>query len=662
VYPANSEVSQLRRRERVAAFARQSARGRTRPDRGWRSDHAELGYDGRYNQISGAGMDENGNAIDYSAGGDGLDIESIHYGSAGRRSSTTRQGADRRLDVAARNRLRRRLQREHRLQDVEAVGSFSTGLGYDGSIAAKLGNPTTISPPGRPPIIVSYDERGLRTSVAQGARASRFGYDENGNPVRIEHETGGGTLVETRAYEPNGFLKSITVAGLPVAGGGATVTEFEPDAAFRIHKITYPGGAQKTFRYGPQGHVEGYTLGNVDVEYQLDAHGNPIETRAGGDVIRTITWDGHDRMKQMVEKAEGGDAIYDYTYFRSGALASAKASDASGPVHSFEVTGIDALGRPTGVLYDGTTADAVVGYGYASGSVSTNGPVDAATHLYDTAGLISEFSDSGRTIGYGRDAAGASETVTVTEDTLTNVITLGHDAPEPAVGLGQRRRSLQLHPARGRRGHPGDRRGGRRHAADLHAARRTADAHAAAGPLRHRTRVRRLAQGVREARPERRRQHLHVHGGVPLPGPERDATRRRGDVGERPRRARQPDRDDDSGRQPDADLRPAGPPVVAGIRRGRSTLRAHDELGRDRPRARRDHDSAGPPVPSLYSYDALRSAARRRVQHPGRQLRSPTRSAATARTGITYPSGTAVTAARPDSRLTSLPAADRCSS
>jgi RHS repeat-associated protein len=659
-YPADSEVFynydvanvSLRSRGNLLAVEHEpGSRGGDPITRSW-------SYDGRYNQISGVVVDENGNTIDYSAGSDGLDIESIHYGSAGTAiihyndkgqidDSTSPLGIAYDVDYDA----------STGFKTSETVGSLSTGLGYDGSIAAKLGNPTTLSPPGRPPIVVSYDERGLRTSVAQGARASRFGYDENGNPVTIEHETGGGTLVETRAYEPNGFLKSITVAGLPVAGGGTTVTEFEPDAAFRIHKITYPGGAQKTFRYGPQGHVEGYTLGNVDVEYQLDAHGNPTETRAGGDVIRTFTWDGHDRMKQMVEKAEGGDAIYDYSYFGSGALASARASDASGPVHSFEVTGIDALGRPTGVRYDGTTADAVVGYGYASGSVITNGPVDAATHLYDTAGLISEFSDSGQTIGYGRDAAGASETVTVTEDALTNVITLGHDALGNLESVSDS-------------------------VGDLFSYTRRADGAAtqvtdAAGGVTQQTftllgelLTRTLPQGLSgielEYGASRKAAAMLDPSGVgntytytaAFPYQVQSVTRRDGAVTSVSGR--------DARGNPTAMTIPGGNLTQTFDLQGR--LLSQEYAAGDQPFARTmswdaidrvhgaTYDSGGASGSVTYSYDALGPLLGADFQHPsgGFPIAYAIRGDG-ARTGITYPSGTTVTEGRgPDSRLTSL--------
>lgn len=430
-YPAGNEVfysydsgnASLRSRGNLIAVERRAGpRGGDPITRSW-------SYDGRYNQLSGVAQDENGNSITYGAGGDGLEIESIDYPGAGTTlfhynakgqldDSTSALGIAYDVDY----------QTSTGFKSSESVGNLTTSFGYDGSIAAQLGHPTTISPPGRAPIQISYDERGLRQSETQGASASRFGFDENGNPVRIEHETGEGPLVETRTYEPNGFLRSIAVAGVPAADGGTTVTTFEPDAAFRVHKITYPGGAEKTFRYDDQGHLEGYTLGAVDVAYQLDPNGNPEETRVGGEVVRTFLWDGHDRLIQMVEKAAAGDATYDYSYFGSGALASARASDASGVVHSFAVTGLDALGRPTGVRYDGTTADAIVGYVYAPDSVTTNGPVDSATQEYDTAGAITGFRDSGRTITYGRDAAGATQTLAIAEGSHSNTITLDHDA------------------------------------------------------------------------------------------------------------------------------------------------------------------------------------------------------------------------------------------
>jgi RHS repeat-associated protein len=268
----------------------------------------------------------------------------------------------------------------------------------------------------------------------QGARASYFGYDESGNPIRIEHETGEGRVVERRGFQPNGFLESITVQGVPVDGGGAVETLFEPDTAFRVRKITYPGGAEKTLRYDAQGHLEGYDFGSITVDYSLDAAGNPTETRIGGEIVRTFEWDGHDQMIQMVRKAAAGDATYDYGYYGSGVLHTAEASDASGLVHSYSADSLDALGRPTQVTYAGSSADAVIGYSHTSGSggsIVATGPVDTAINTYDAAGNLVSFSDSVRSISYARDAAGDAEVVTVVEDSLTNATTFGRN------GLGQ---------------------------------------------------------------------------------------------------------------------------------------------------------------------------------------------------------------------------------
>lgn len=388
-------------------------------------------YDARYNLPSGAGSDEDGNTITYTLDGDGLDVTSIDYGSDGAASfgyngkgqletSTSAFGISYSVDYDPTTGFR----------NAESVGTLATTFGYDGTIAGKLGQPTTITPPGLPPMSVAYDERGLRTSTAQNGHDTRVAYDENGNPTRIENETGQGTLVETRDYHPSGFLESITVA-VPADGGGAVATIFEPDDAFRIHKITYPGGAEKTLSYDDRGYVDGYTLGNVSVEYTLDAHGNPTETKIGGDTFRTFTFDGHDRMTQMVRKADGGDATHAYTYYKSGAIASATATDASGVVQEYRVTALDALGRPKSVVYAGSTANASIGYSYTAsssgGSITATGPIDTATNAFDAAGLLARFTDSGRTIDYVRNAAGTAETVTVAEDAVTNVTSFGYD-------------------------------------------------------------------------------------------------------------------------------------------------------------------------------------------------------------------------------------------
>ena len=432
-YPAQNEVTytydtnnaSLRSRGNLLSIDRDPGpRGGTPISRTW-------SYDSRYNQLAGACTDENGKTITYSLEGSGRDIGSIDYGSAGTATfhytdhgqlddSTSAFGIAYDVDYDG----------STGFKTSEVVGSLSTSFDYDSSTAGRLGHPTTITPPGRDPISITYDERGMRTSATQGARVSRFGYDEYGNPTSIETETGQGTLHETRAFRPNGFLESVTVGGLPVDGGGAVTTIFEPDAAFRIHKITYPGGAEKTLHYNAQGYLQGYELGNVSVEYTLDDAGNPTETKVGGETTRTFVFDGHEQMTQMIRKAAAGDATYDYTYFGSGALHTATATDSSGLVHGYEVVDVDELGRPTRIKYTGTNGDASIGYGYtggSGGSITATGPIDTATNSYDSAGTLTSFSDSGRTITYGPDASGAPTTVTVQEDGLTNVTTFGYD-------------------------------------------------------------------------------------------------------------------------------------------------------------------------------------------------------------------------------------------
>src|SRR5262249_45392102 len=159
----------------------------------------------------------------------------------------------------------------------------STGFVYDATVAGKLGNPTTVTPPGRGPISIAYDQRGLPKTVSQaGGRAERYGYDEYGNALVIERETGQGPVRETRSYEPNGFLLSVTIEQLETDGGIPVTTSFTPDAGHRIGTITYPGGAVKTLHYDALGNVSGWDFGSASVAYTLDASGKPLETKANG--------------------------------------------------------------------------------------------------------------------------------------------------------------------------------------------------------------------------------------------------------------------------------------------------------------------------------------------------------------------------------------------
>ena len=389
-------------------------------------------HDGLYNLPSGTATDANGNTIEYTLGFGGRDVATIdyggdgtatfHYDAAGLLSSTTSPlgvTTDFGYDPTT------------GFKTSESVGGRSTGYAYDGSIAARAGSPTTVTPPGRTPISMAYDQRGLPKEMSQPPRAARYAYDENANPTVIERETGQGAVRETRSYEPNGFLLSVTVEALETDGGGPVTTTFTPDAAHRIGTITYPGGAVKTLHYDPLGYLAGYEMGNASVAYTLDESGNVTETKSGGDTTRTFVYDGHDRMIEMRRKGDSGDAVYGYGWFPSGVLQSAVATDSFGTASSYEVTGLDAVGRPTGVIHHGDTATATIGYSYTAangGSVATSGPIDSTTNSYDAGGEPTGFSDSFRSVGYVRDASGAATSVTSTEDGVGYVTSFGYDA------------------------------------------------------------------------------------------------------------------------------------------------------------------------------------------------------------------------------------------
>ncbi|RIL05408.1 MAG: hypothetical protein DCC71_10465 [Proteobacteria bacterium] len=424
VYDSDSAV--LRSRGNLLSTRRSPGSGGGDPiEQSW-------SYDPLYNQLSGAVVDANQNELGYALGNGGRDVESIDYAGDGTarftydadgylRATTSPTGVATAIDYDGASGFVR----------FERVGGRETGYGYDGSVAAQLGKPTTITPPGRAPIAIAYDERGLPKSVSQGARVQRYAYDENGNPLVIERETGQGTTRETRSYEPNGFLTSITVEDLETDGGGPVTTEFAPDAAYRIGTITYPGGAVKTLHYDELGFLAGYDLGGTAVEYTLDASGNPTETKLGGETVRSFAWDGHDRLIQMVRRGAPADAVHDYGYFPNGVLRTAVASDAFGVVSSYEVTGLDAVGRPTGVTYHGDTASAEVGYAYTAGnggSVVAQGPFETTTNRWEADGLLASFESPFRSVGYARNEAGDATHVASSEDGVAYVTDFDYDA------------------------------------------------------------------------------------------------------------------------------------------------------------------------------------------------------------------------------------------
>jgi RHS repeat-associated protein len=406
-------------------------------------------YDARYNQRSGPAIDANGNLITYELTGDGKDVESIGYAADGAatfahneygqiEATTDAEGVTRSYgyDLATGYRLS------------ETVGGHTTTYGYDGSIAAKLGAPTTIVPPEGFPAMLAYDERLLLLESTRGTLVERIGYDANGNPVRAERAVDAGVFaVERRAYDQIGFLREVTEEAVPVDGAPADLTTtIEPDAAFRPRLITYPGGETKEISYDHRGNPVSVKRGDLEETYTLDRHGNLLEIREGGELTATFAYDGHDRVVSVTRPMQGGDAVWTLDYFGGGQLRAVEVTDPElGLVQRWEVKQLDALGRPK-LVERGAGADlAATNLSYATsgsgGSVDASGPQETTTTSWDAAGRLASVSDSVRTTSYAIDGNGRIEAIASIEDGVAYDVSQSFDgldhreAASDGVGL-----------------------------------------------------------------------------------------------------------------------------------------------------------------------------------------------------------------------------------
>jgi RHS repeat-associated protein len=387
---------------------------------------AAFAYDERYNLLSGASTDFGGNPITYSVTSDGRDVEEIRFGAAGTmsvdyddhgqvESITTPDGLRVELDYDAASGFK----------TAERNGGIETGFGYDSSVAGLLGMPASITLPRGAAIGNQYDERLQLTQMTRGGLTEKRAYDENGNVVKIDRTVGSGaSRVEERRYDQINFLEEVKLLGVEVDGAPADLTtKFTPDAAGRVHEVTYPGGETKTLEYDDRGHLTKMTLGQYVEEYTRDRHGNLLELKQGGDVTRTYVYDGHDRLIELHKKLDTGEEVTTFSYFGAGELASLLVTDPMfGQVLGIEVMSTDEFGRPKNITYHGDTASSFANHSYSVGSggtITVQGPRDSTTTTYDAAGRVVSVSNSLRAVTFDLDDNGNVEAIDSAEDGTT---------------------------------------------------------------------------------------------------------------------------------------------------------------------------------------------------------------------------------------------------
>jgi RHS repeat-associated protein len=249
------------------------------------------------------------------------------------------------------------------------------------------------------------------------------GYDENGNITFLSRTVGADrTYEETRTYGQSNFLSEVIVKGVEIDGAKANVsTTFDPDPAFRVKKITYHDGRTREFTYDHLGHVTQTKTGTYTEDFIRDLHGNVLEMRVGGDLVRMMAYDGHDRLVSITNKTGNGpDELTTMEYFGEGELKKTTARTGADTDLERIVTDVDGLGRPLSESTTGTTASASRSFSYSpSGGLFTTtitGPRDTTVIETDGAGRRTRLKNGLADISYMLDGNDNVEHITSDED------------------------------------------------------------------------------------------------------------------------------------------------------------------------------------------------------------------------------------------------------
>jgi RHS repeat-associated protein len=396
---------------------------------------SEAAYDHRYNLPAGVQKDFNGNSTTVTLRGDGRDVESTRYSKAGTHVITRNEFGQVTNETSV----------EGIASEIEydagsgyptstKVGTLTTGFGYNGSVAARLGVASSITPPRGAAIQLEHDARLQRTRMFRGAHEERFGYDENGNLVFASRSLGeGAPFVETREYTQINFLTKVTMRGVETEGGTADlVTSFTPDPSNRIKSMTLPGNEVRSFEYNHLGHITEQQTGSYKEEFGRDLNGNLTVLKKGGDIVEEWIYDGHDRpITQLIKTGTGGDEVINLTYFGTGETRSRVVSGpVGGTVAETLVEDVDELGRPLSVEAKGNQVNSLITLNYqrdGGRTVTATGPVDEFTSTHDSAGRRISQANSLRSVTLTPDENGNVTKVETTEDGTTYTVDMQYN-------------------------------------------------------------------------------------------------------------------------------------------------------------------------------------------------------------------------------------------
>ena len=355
-------------------------------------------YDPRYNLKSGGQTTADGFTWTYTLSADGLSVNSIQYGNAGKEtfsyndngqltSSTDIRGVTTTITY-----------------DPTTGFAFTRKLGdntytysYGGDYASQLGRPASIALSEGTPVQFQYNANLQATEITRGALDERLAYDEQGRPILRQTALGDGKVLTVHnIFDEKEFLRTNIIDGVEVNGQVSSLEyDMTPDALSRLQTIHYPQGTLQTFAYDCRGNVTNVTVGDYAEDYGYDLNDNRITIQQGGDLVAQIAYDGLDRPVTITRKTGSQDETETRTHYPGGEPLSRSITDPQfGIVQQETDDQIDAVGRALHVKLSGTSISPTYQYTYAAGSQTVIGPRATATTTWNGAGYETGLTEA----------------------------------------------------------------------------------------------------------------------------------------------------------------------------------------------------------------------------------------------------------------------------
>jgi RHS repeat-associated protein len=364
----------------------------------------------------------------------------------------------------------------NRLLSTDALGHVTAITAHDAH-----GRPLTLVDPNGVTITLSYDARGRLRSRSNGGATSTFDYDDVGNLIRLTWPNGAyldygydaahrlisvadnlghrleytldaqghrtaenvydrtSTLRRTQSWVYNQLGRLIEALGAQAQttrygydGNGHPISITDPlnrtttqafDALERLIRTTDPLHGETAYTYDRQDHLTSVTdPRGLTTTYGYDGLGHLIQQQSPDTGPTTYTYD---TAGNRLTQTDARGVTITYTYDALNRLTRIQYPDSTLDVSYSYDQGLYGVGRLTGQIDAG--GDTTYGYD-ARGNLITvlksiHGVLFMTRYAYDLAdNLIQITYPSGRTVDYGREAAGRITSVTTTFEGLTQTV------------------------------------------------------------------------------------------------------------------------------------------------------------------------------------------------------------------------------------------------